>query len=37
MIQNGDTIVEINFYLHEDFGDAGDALFQAIAGSVTFD
>ena len=37
MIQNGDTIVEISFYLHEDFGDAGDALFQAIAGSVTFD
>lgn len=37
IIQNGNTLVEIDFYLHEDFGDAGDDLFQAIINSVVFD
>ena len=35
-LKNGDTYVEFDFYLHEDFGDAGDAIFQAILDSVSF-
>lgn len=37
IIQNETTLIEVDFYLHEDFGDAGDNLFHAIASSIVFD
>ena len=35
-VVSGDTCVEIEYYLHTDYGDKGDGLFQAIADSIAF-
>ena len=35
-IKTSDVLIELDFYLHEDFGDAGETLFRAIADSIAF-
>ena len=37
LIQKGDTYLEFDFYIHEDFGSDADPLFQAIVDSIVLD
>lgn len=35
-VQKGDTLVTFEFYIHEDFGDDANPMFDAILESVSF-
>lgn len=37
MAEYGSNLIELEFYLHEDFGDAGDALFEQMVSSISFE
>ena len=36
LVRNGDTYVDFDFYIHEDFGNDADELFQTIIDSISF-
>lgn len=36
LVKNGETYVDFDFYIHEDYGNDADALFQSIIDSISF-